>query len=437
MQREQQLYLWYLALLTLGLAIGGLLLNLTIVGLGYDQVRISLPLLGEWSLLGVATSVPLISGGLSALPIWWVVVRFGPQWGLGFAALAYSGYLVMVAVSPSWPWFLAAVALAGPASVGLQASAAPLMMRLSSANDRDRLFSRSAGVGLTVAGIGNLLAGGLAGYVAPWFGFAAETPAAYRFAFAIGAVIVACALLPLGMLWSSLRSSPATNSSAPTAPSFGLPRNVRATWIPLLRNLVADLWQRYRQHLGLLWLAVPLLIISCGAALLMPYLNLYFRQEFGVPATLLGVIFAAINIGTGLATLLASRLSARFSKIGSVVLTQALAIPCLLLLGFAPFLAVAIGAAVVRAALMNMASPLYDAFAMEQTPEELRPLVIGMLQAAFTAAFIVAPPISVEIQLRYGFTPLFLITAVCYAIAVICTAGLFLRPSSPMMKGET
>jgi predicted MFS family arabinose efflux permease len=170
------------------------------------------------------------------------------------------------------------------------------------------------------------------------------------------------------------------------------------------------------------------LLISCGAALLIPFLNLYFRGRFGAPDATLGLIFAAIGVATGAATLAAPLLSRRLGKMGSVVLTQTLAIPCLLLLGLAPTLWLAAGVALVRGSLMNMASPLYDAYAMERSPEAARPIVIGLINGAFAAGYVVGPTVSAQVQRSYGFGPLFVATAAFYACAALANWLIFLRP---------
>jgi MFS family permease len=86
--------------------------------------------------------------------------------------------------------------------------------------------------------------------------------------------------------------------------------------------------------------------------------------------------------------------------------------------------------ALARGALMNMASPLYDAYAMEQSPAQARPIVIGLINGAFSAGYIVGPTISAEVQRTVGFGPLFIATAVCYTLAVLANILIFLRRSS-------
>ena len=187
-----------------------------------------------------------------------------------------------------------------------------------------------------------------------------------------------------------------------------------------MRELTARPWP-------LLRLLLTPFLISWGAALLIPYLNLFFRERYSTSDQALGLIFAALGVITGLASLLAPLISKRIGKPATVALTQGLSIPFLLALGFVPLLSVAVAAALIRAALFNMARPLYNAFVMEQTDEPLRPIVNGLLSAASTAGYLLAPSISAYTQERYGFAPLFVATACCYILAAVLNLVLFVR----------
>jgi predicted MFS family arabinose efflux permease len=72
----------------------------------------------------------------------------------------------------------------------------------------------------------------------------------------------------------------------------------------------------------------------------------------------------------------------------------------------------------IRGALMNMSSPLYSAFAMEQTPERERGAVNSVMQLMWEVGWTVGPYLSGVVQARYGFAPLFISTATLYAIAI-------------------
>lgn len=401
--RPARRYLCHAALLTIGLAISGLFYNLLLVELGYDRGGIRLPLAGETPLLGVLNSLPVLAAALSSLPIWWAVQRIGLRPALIAGALLHVAALLGVALWPTPAPLLLCAALSGPAAVLFQVSAAPFMMRHSRPEERDTLFALNGALIIGAAGLGSLIGGPLPGVAANLLGLPPGAPA-YRATFAGAATLVALAALPL-LLPAEPDGAPRLAQPAPISVG-GLIRAAFGAWPFTLSPL----------------------LISLGAALLIPFLNLYFCQRYDASDAALGIIFAAIGVATGAATLLGPWLSRRFGKIGSVVLTQALAIPCLLLLGLAPTLWLAATVALVRAALMNLAIPLYDAYAMERTPEAARPMVIGLIKGAFSAGYVIGPTVSAIVQQRAGFGPLFVATACLYAGAVVANTLVFLRP---------
>jgi len=426
LSRPARRYLLHAALLTFGLAVSGLFYNLLIVALGYDQQTLRLPVVGELSLLGLLNSLPVVVAGLSSLPIWWLVSRFGPRRALLASALLSAGSLLGTALGREPLALLAAAALGGPASVLFQVSAAPFMMRHSGQEERDTLFALSAGLNIGVAGLGSLVGGLIPGLATTLLGLPPQSADTYRVTFAAAAAITALAALPL--LWNVERSAPSVER--PSAEPGIVPEDSQDNSIArpaATTGLAEQLRFVLRSTRSALRFMLSPLLISCGASLLIPYLNLYFRQRYGAPDAALGLIFAAVGVATGAATLAAPLLSRRLGKMSSVVLTQSLAIPCLLLLGLAPTLWLAAGIALTRGALMNMAAPLYDAYAMERTPEPARPIVIGLINGAFAAGYVIGPTVSAEVQRSYGFGPLFGATAALYGCAALANYLLFVR----------
>jgi MFS family permease len=118
-------------------------------------------------------------------------------------------------------------------------------------------------------------------------------------------------------------------------------------------------------------LVIPGLLISIGAGQVIPFLNLYIQDKFGLDLTQLNAVFAITSLGTVVAILLQPRLARRFGQITSVVIVQGASIPFLIVLGFSPVLWTVIVAMAVRNSLMNAGNPIFNAFAMEQvTPAE-------------------------------------------------------------------
>jgi predicted MFS family arabinose efflux permease len=71
-----------------------------------------------------------------------------------------------------------------------------------------------------------------------------------------------------------------------------------------------------------------------------------------------------------------------------------------------------------RNALMNMVGPLYDSFALEQVEEHQHGTFNSLMMMSWEIGWTVGPFISGLIQERYGFTPIFIITAALYGAAV-------------------
>lgn len=424
LQLPARLYLLHMVLLTFGLAVNALLFNLAIPALGYSL-----------RLLGLLNSVPTLVAALTTLPLWWLVTRaITLRTALLCSAVLQAAAILTVVVAPPPVYLLLGLSLTGPAGVLFQVSAAPFMMRHSSAAERDMLFSLSAGLNIAFAGLGSLIGGTLPGLLARLLAVPPQSGMDYRATFLLASLCVLASSIPL--LFIRPVSPPPPSAARPPAPTTGRFERFRSSVIgPRLRasvrhplRAIPEPWQSMlRRPWSVLRFMVTPLLISCGAALLIPYLNLYFRQRFALSDEVLGSIFAAVHISTGLATLAAPWLARRLGKMGSVALTQALAVPCLLALGLTPLLSVAVALALVRGTLMNMAFPLYDAYAMEQSAEAERPTVIGLINGAFSLGYIFGPYVSVRVQEQAGFMPLFFVTAGFYTLAAVLNYVLFVR----------
>jgi MFS family permease len=375
-----------------------LFFNFFILARGYDL-----------GFLGIVNSIPAISIFVLGMPLGRLADRIGYRTSMLLGlALAYSAYgVVLLTNSPVI--LLGAVALQGAGSILYVLSVNPFLMKHSGAAERPFLFSSNVALQILAGAGGNLIAGQLPGWLNSVWNIVPGSAESYRIVMLAGLVIGSFALIPLLLLKNYPRNSAPVEEKKP-----------EKSWEPGERSRIFQM-------------CLPNLLIGFGAALLIPYLNLFFRQRFSVSDSTLGVLFSLSAVFTGLATMVAPRVARGLgSKIRAVIVTQTGSLVFLLLLGFVPFLPGAAAAFFLRSGLMNMSVPLYSAFCMESSPAGKRGVISSLLQVAWQAGWAVGPLLSGFVQSRWGFTPLFLATSLFYAMAI----SVFWRYFIPLEKGE-
>jgi MFS family permease len=164
-------------------------------------------------------------------------------------------------------------------------------------------------------------------------------------------------------------------------------------------------------------LILPMLIISLGAGLIMPFMNVFFRNVHMAPDPVIGTLFAWGALAMGLGTIIAPPLADRLGKIQLVVITQGVSIPFLAILGFSPYFWLSASAYYIRLTLMNMGGPVYQAFVMEHVEEESRATVASLVSMANNFGWAFSPPSTVAAGQKW-IQPLFMTTITLYSIAV-------------------
>jgi MFS family permease len=284
-------------------------------------------------------------------------------------------------------------------------SGAPFLMENSTPQERTSLFSASFGLSTLIGFFGNLVGGLLPALFATLLSVDPESVPAYQGTLWVMAGLSLASLIPLALIRQGERVEAAP--SIPSAPG-------RPDSAPLPGKLIGQL-------------LLPNAVTSVGAALLIPYMNVFFKEKFPIPDSTLGAMFSVSSVAMGLATLASPLLAGRLGKIRALVLVQLASIPFLLTIGFAPSFGVAMVAFWVRAALMNMGSPLYQAFAMEQVDERARARVSSLMGMGWNIGWSVGPYVSGLIQMRAGFPPIFLITAGTYVVGSVMPYAFFAK----------
>ena len=292
-------------------------------------------------------------------------------------------------------------------------SQAPLMMKLSDSQNRTMLFSLNWGLQTISGAVGSVFAGQLPTLFGVLLSVPEHSAAAYQAVLVTSVLMGSTSLLPLwfmreprGQVYAQTAGAPAGSTAA-----SGQPLNKAIS-----RSLVALTIR----------MTVPQVLIGFGAAILIPYMNVFFKDRFNISDSALGILFSLSSLLIGIGSLVVPRLSSQLGgKVRAIVVTQSASLVFLLLAGFAPVLWLSSVGFLIRAALMNMASPLYSAFCMERTPERHQGFVNSILNLSWNIGWAVGPYVSGVVQENYGFGPIFIATAVLYALAIALTWGFF------------
>jgi len=352
--------------------------------------------------LGILNSLPSMAALLFGIPIGWLSDRIGRKRsiliGITFASITMIGHVTF-----HQPALILIMAfLTGIFNMLFIVSLAPLMMKLSDKNNRALLFSLNYGLQTIAGAVGSVFAGQLPMIFGSLLKVGATSASAYQAVLITSVLLGTTAIIPT---W--LMQEPRTPLPAPE--------------IDAASSRISS-----SRALTIFKLVTPNLLIGFGAAILIPYINVFLRERHNITDSVLGTLFSLTSLLIGVGSLIGPHLSVRLGgKIRTIVLTQFGSLIFLMTVGFTPYLWLAGFSLLLRAALMNMAVPLYSAFCMEQTPEKEQGLVNSILNISWQLGWAVGPYISGIVQENYGFTPLFIATGIIYTTAISLTWILF------------
>ncbi|HSR29982.1 MAG TPA: MFS transporter [Anaerolineae bacterium] len=391
--RNARFFLLSEVIVGLSFSIYSLIFNLFIVTEGYPR-----------SFLGELQSLPNLIALFGAVPAGMLADQIGRKRSLLLANVGRTIASFGIIMSPGPNWLRLSMITFGVASSLWMVSASPFMMENSTKDNRNALYSAHFGLTILIGFFGTLVGGYLPSFFGIRLGVDVESAMAYAATLGVTVVLSAISLIPVFML-----------REKPRRVSINLD-----TFLP---------WRNLSNPGMAVRIFIPNIVISMGAAILIPYMNLFFKETFPISDRTLGTVFAISAVVTGTVTLASPLLAERWGRIRALTFAQLASVPFLLTIGFAPFFWIAAIAFWVRAALMNMGGPLYEAFAMEQVRERERATISGLMGMSWNIGWTIGPYVSGYMQSNpnIGFRPIFLITCSFYVLAAILARVFFQR----------
>ena len=381
--RNSRLYLWGLFLWGLGQSIFGLLFNLYLRELGYSD-----------SSIGQVLSKISLGAAVAAIPVAFLFRRVPTRSLLaGASALGALTYMLQgTVVQPELILFVAF--FSGMVVTTFRLSIAPVVMREVSAAARPFLFSAS----FTVLFLSAIIGSTVGGFLPHLFQIVTDVARLQlRWSLWAACALTLLAFLPFSRMRDSKRGG---EGSSPTA------------------------WGQVRELAEVDWglqlkLVLPSMMIGLGAGLIIPFLNLYFQDRFGLTPAAIGVLFSVMQGFMVVGNLFGPAVSGRWGLVRGVVATQLLSVPFMLVLALSGSFPFVVAAFFLRGSLMNMNQPLASHFAMAVVREREHAITNSLLSLSWFVAWSVSADIGGALIERKGYTEPLLIAAGLYVAASI------------------
>jgi MFS family permease len=426
-QRNARLFLLQSALV--GMVIGAFVLlhPLYLAEIGYTTDRIGL----------VLFFIPL-GMGLAIIPAGLCVDRLSGKailiWSSAVIAMAVTGQilfrdLVLLCVS----------AFVMGTGVSFQyVLNAPFLTKNSTPEERPHLFSLNLVLLLATGVIGAVLGGAMPLWLRthPWAMFpqlswllaSGSLARSYQITMLFGVLTALSSFLPL-LLMTSDRRAQVKSGQHPLPPVLSSPRKLRkggesdALTQPdaTERGNTSSFGQRLRRFLfsPLVIMAAATFLAALGTGLFYPYMGLYFVEHLGANSALFGLVSGASSAILAFAVLLSPWMVMRMGRLKTIVVTNFLALPALIVMIILPLLPLVVLLYPLFWVLWNMTDGIQQLFSMEVVPPKLHGRANSSYQIAGQVASIVATLIGGFLLSRIGYTPVFWITTVLYFLTTV------------------
>lgn len=395
--RNAKLVLIYSAFTGLAFGVFRFLFNFYVLSLGdtYNE-----------SFIGTLQTATSFASILMALPAAYFAERFSQKNLMAATGLASGVAILGLVLFPAKLPLILFRMVAGVSMSMRQVVMAPFLMANTTEEDRQWVFSFNFGLMTVSSFFGNLLGGWLPTWFGNWLGALPTDTVSYQWALGSMMLVTVLSVGPLAFILMPPRDTT---------------RKIELPWVQI---------RHYGWKLGQFLL--PQLIIGLGAGLMQPFMNIYFRNVYQKPDPPIATVFAIGGLAMAVAQFLGPPLADKFGKINTVIQTQLLSVPFLIMLGVGAWLVpgglgradvwfVLAGIAYIfRLALMNLSNPVYQTFVLEHVPDDVQALAMSLNAISFQFGWFVMPQVSGWLQVRFGefgFVPVFGMVAVFYVVA--------------------
>jgi MFS family permease len=166
-------------------------------------------------------------------------------------------------------------------------------------------------------------------------------------------------------------------------------------------------------------------MIGLGAGFIIPLIPTWLVLKFNVLDSVSGPLLGVASITMGFSAIASTAFAVRYGSVKAIVLTQSLATVFMATLAYVPGVGLAAGLYLVRAALMNMATPISDSYLMSIILPEERGLASSINTITWRLPNSVTTIVGGSILAAGNFELPFLLAALFYAISIVSFYAVF------------
>ena len=392
--RNTRLYLIGSFLMGINFTVFNLFLNLYLKEFGFAE--------GD---IGLVLSSRAVGMAVMAIPAAILLSRVRLKPILLVTSFLFAVFSMFITTFHELTLLMAFSLLSGMAFCFYRVGAAPFYMRNSTPKERTYVFSLSFGMVLLSGMAGSIGSGKLVTVIADYTG---DIVLGYQYTIYLGIAIGLISLVPFFMIKSAKPSRE--------------------------ENKILFSWQQLKSR-GKFYFKVSFsnFLVGLGAGLIIPFLNLYFRDRFNLSPDLIGLYYFVVQFSMLAGSLSGPVLAKRWGLVRTVVITQLASIPFMLALSYTYFLPLAFVAFVLRGGLMNLGVPIVTNLGMELAEKREQGLVNALLMVAWTSAWMVSSAVGGSLIEKFGYTFTMNITVFLYVVSSF-TFYIFFRKTE--VKGD-
>ena len=325
-----------------------------------------------------------------ALPAATLVARLSPRLMMTISALGVAGAFAWQTYADGITPIIIAAFAAGMMLAFGRVMSSPYLMKYSTTAERSHVFSLSFAVMLGAGIIAHFGAGSLHRYLS---GISGSDVIGYRWVLSLACISAALAVVAYSRIPSAIVGQ----------------LKKRATW--------REFWPTRGKML--FRLTLPSFIIGLGAGLIIPFLNLYFRNRFGLSTQMIGFYYGMAQTSMVLGVMIGPELARRFGMVRTIVATEIASLPFMVILAFSHNLPLVTVAFLIRGALMNLGVPIANNYVMERVGSADRALANSWQMLAWTLSWALMAGMGGWMIENWGFELPLLISSGLYVVASI------------------